>query len=472
VQFALSLEKYDMALHQPHPPGYLFYSFSLRAINWILKDPNWSMILLNILATILSGIFVFLSVEKLCCGLRISNARLLSAAGSLLYATNPITWFYTCVAEVYPVEAFFSSLVVYLLILSLEHPRLMLYTSAVLGISGGFRLTTEFFLLPPYLFVLWKTKRAALLNLGILILATASWVVPSGILAGGLDIYCRRVFNQFFRTGTATSVFAASPKTTSYFVTVLIRTFQAITIPGLVILLSRIRKFSPNLVPKFLLLFPLPPLLFFTFVNLSKDGYFLLVVPAITVLVVTVLAKICSSRLTMRVLLLSIALNMLTFYFPHPPGTEKLSTSALGRILDTLESPNRAEILNRNSLFAEFMKTVARLKQGKALFIVTEVAYPDFRLLMYYFPDDVTVFPSSSPGLKKSWALIAEKRQAIRKQSTLNLDRSIRTLFFVSSSPGPNWMSSFQISSVDYWFAQRQHVPKEFQIEFFTFVKQ
>jgi hypothetical protein len=461
-----------MALHQPHPPGYLFYSFSLRAINWILKDPNWSMILLNIIATILSSIFVFLSIEKLCSEFPVSSRRLLSAAGSFLYVTHPVTWFHSCVAEVYPIEAFFSSLVLYLLILSLERPQLILYVSAVMGICGGFRLTTEFFLLPPYLYVLCKTKRSVLLNLGILIIATASWVIPSGILAGGLDVYFRRVFNQLFRTATATSMFAETPKTTSYLVTILFRMLQTVTIPAFMILLVRIRKLSFNLIPKFLPLFIVPPLLFFTLIHFPKDGYLLLVIPATTVIVVSVLAKICTSRLTIRVVLLSIVINILIFCFPYRPTYEELRNSTLARALYTLSSPNRFEIVNQNSMLAEFAEAVKNLSQGKALFIVSEVAFPDFRLLMYYFPDDLTVFPSSSPGLKKSWALIAEKRQAIRRQSTLTIDKSIRTLFFVSTKPAPVWMSSFRILGTEYWFAQRQHVPKEFKIESFTFVKE
>ena len=29
VSFALSLENYDIRLHQPHPPGYFLYSYTL-----------------------------------------------------------------------------------------------------------------------------------------------------------------------------------------------------------------------------------------------------------------------------------------------------------------------------------------------------------------------------------------------------------------------------------------------------------
>jgi len=40
VQFALALKEYDVAKHQPHPPGYILYVGLGRLLNSFLHDPT------------------------------------------------------------------------------------------------------------------------------------------------------------------------------------------------------------------------------------------------------------------------------------------------------------------------------------------------------------------------------------------------------------------------------------------------
>src|SRR5688500_19372140 len=56
VQFALALKEYDVAKHQPHPPGYILYVGLGRMVNWILDDATAAYV---VLAVVFSGATTF-----------------------------------------------------------------------------------------------------------------------------------------------------------------------------------------------------------------------------------------------------------------------------------------------------------------------------------------------------------------------------------------------------------------------------
>src|SRR4030042_1988465 len=50
VQFALALEKYNIAVHQPHPPGYFLYVMLGRFLNLFIKDANSTFVFISLIA--------------------------------------------------------------------------------------------------------------------------------------------------------------------------------------------------------------------------------------------------------------------------------------------------------------------------------------------------------------------------------------------------------------------------------------
>ena len=42
VQFALATRSFDIARHQPHPPGYILYVGWGRLLTWLTGDPNFA----------------------------------------------------------------------------------------------------------------------------------------------------------------------------------------------------------------------------------------------------------------------------------------------------------------------------------------------------------------------------------------------------------------------------------------------
>ncbi|PWT93141.1 MAG: hypothetical protein C5B54_02320, partial [Acidobacteria bacterium] len=223
VQFALSLESFDVSKHQPHPPGYLLYSYSLRALNLFWRDPNLTMITLNIAATLGACIFLALLISEL------TYDRFLAFFSAVLYATNPIVWMYGCVAEIYAVEGFFVALIMYSLFASLRRPTFILWSSFLMAVAGGFRPSTEGFLLPIYIAFLARAQ-TRLLCVSILICANLAWLIPLMLLTGGPAHYFEILTRQALVTAQIQDLSTRD---------ILLRLMQAISIPVLIAIFLR-----------------------------------------------------------------------------------------------------------------------------------------------------------------------------------------------------------------------------------------
>lgn len=62
-QFDRAVSDFDIARHQPHPPGYPLWVLALRALSPILNNPNRAQILLAVLFT-LAGLAFFRAVAR------------------------------------------------------------------------------------------------------------------------------------------------------------------------------------------------------------------------------------------------------------------------------------------------------------------------------------------------------------------------------------------------------------------------
>src|SRR5437870_4376668 len=142
VQFALALEKYDVYLHQPHPPGYFVYVMLGKLINLFFHDANSSFLLLSLIGSGLTVVAVyylgFIIFDR--------ETGLWAAAFAL---TSPLLWYYGELALTYAVAAFFNTWIAILCWRLLQKESRSLYLSAViLGITGGIRQDVLIFLFP------------------------------------------------------------------------------------------------------------------------------------------------------------------------------------------------------------------------------------------------------------------------------------------------------------------------------------
>ncbi|HSE41308.1 MAG TPA: DUF2723 domain-containing protein [Acidobacteriota bacterium] len=193
---------------------------------------------MNIAATILGCFFIYLVVYELTDGIDKNRKCLFAVATAAIYATNPIVWFYGCVSEIYAVESFLVASLIYLLVLSKKRRSLLPLTSIMFGLAGGVRLTTELFLLPAYLLVLWgSNKRILITSLLCFVVSNLLWFIPVVYFSDGLVIYLNALFSQGTRESEITAGFDSENVLEIFLLLI-----QAVTIPVLVMLLSRFRK--------------------------------------------------------------------------------------------------------------------------------------------------------------------------------------------------------------------------------------
>src|SRR5262247_3191429 len=99
VQFALALREFDVAKHQPHPPGYLLYVLLGRLLNAWFGDPTFAYVGLAMLFSAGTTFVVFWLGKRL-------YDRAVATAAALLLAVSPLFWFYGSVGLTYAGEAF------------------------------------------------------------------------------------------------------------------------------------------------------------------------------------------------------------------------------------------------------------------------------------------------------------------------------------------------------------------------------
>jgi len=192
VQFALALEKYDVYLHQPHPPGYFLYVMAGKLLDHFIQDANTSFVAMSVVASGLTVIAIYYLARA------IFNENTAWWAGWLA-VTSPLLWFYGEVALSYIVAAFFNAWIALLCWQLLHSERKRAYLSAVLlGIGGGIRQDLLMFLFPLWIFCIatleWRKFVTALVILGVTV---AGWFVPMLLISGGRERYFAAV-NQFW----------------------------------------------------------------------------------------------------------------------------------------------------------------------------------------------------------------------------------------------------------------------------------
>ena len=90
-QFVLALEKFDVTVHQPHPPGYFLYVILGRVIHFFIDDGNAVFVSVSVF---FSGL-TMVAVYRL--GKELFDTKT-GAIAALLALTSPNVWFHGEVA--------------------------------------------------------------------------------------------------------------------------------------------------------------------------------------------------------------------------------------------------------------------------------------------------------------------------------------------------------------------------------------
>ncbi len=204
AEFTLAIREYNVALSQPHAPGYFLYVMMGRLVNCFVGDPHASLVWLSVLGG--SGLVALLYVV----GVEMFGRRV-GWVAALFGMTSPQVWFHSCVALMYVVDGFLVCLAVLCCWRALR--RACCWADAImigslLAIIGGIRPQTVPGLVPLVAYVFWRSPRQRLAKLAGALCVCASgtlvWLAPMVRMSGGWAAYVD-LFHRHF-TVTATGV--------------------------------------------------------------------------------------------------------------------------------------------------------------------------------------------------------------------------------------------------------------------------
>ena len=292
ANYALAVRDfYNVAFHQPHPPGYPLYVFFARALNGLFHDANRALVVEGILwsalavgCTVVLGKFLF-------------GRGLALLAGLLLVCTVGF-WGYGEVAYPYVALAGETASLALLTQLVLRaRASAIVPLGIVWAISLGVRWDGAIFCTPLWLWALWRVSwRWRVLSLAVAAAIVMAWAVPMIVLSGGWDVY-RQALAASLQVWSPQSAyvvgdFASGGDTqATYNLNFLINYLREMLGVGLLLVLYLVgKRFGPAKLAsdqrsRFLVLWVAPPLLVYVFAHLGEPGYVLSLAPAAALMI-------------------------------------------------------------------------------------------------------------------------------------------------------------------------------------------
>jgi hypothetical protein len=410
VQFALALHEFDIAKHQPHPPGYLLYVLLGRLLNAWLGDPTFAYVGLAMLFSAGTTFVVFWLGRRL-------YDRVTATAAAALLAVSPLFWFYGSVGLTYAGEAFGASLIAWYAYGALQgSPRALYLGALALGLMGGMRQSILVLLCP-----LWVG--CALLGIrslprlitagGVLIASVLSWFLPMLWLTGGVAAYARASAQLYDSVVLRTSVFEGSLDVTlaqaRYLAESVIVGLGPLALAMFALpLYARRRGWRRE--EWFLLAWIAPPAAFYTLIHFGQAGYVLTFLPALVLLLSRALVDTVAAgtdrlrrpnwrwALTTAVLVPMLLVNTSFFVSarPQPREFENRSGEAWrwrvrDEFHDWIMSRTVAALREHEAVMRTYVDTIRAVYEPSDTVLVTEIgnprSYPWLRHAMFYLPE-------------------------------------------------------------------------------------
>jgi hypothetical protein len=193
INFALGVRQFDVARHQPHPPGYPVYMAVAKAVNAFGPAEAASLSLVGICAASLS-IFALIALFT-----RLEPAsRPLCFLAAVLTLTAPLYWF-TAGRPLSDATGLAAAVAVQAMILAAGSSRALTIAAFLAGLSTGIRSQVAWLTLPLLLLAHLRRRGglADAMRLGLAVLAGAlAWLVPLVVVSGGTAAYVHAVFSQ------------------------------------------------------------------------------------------------------------------------------------------------------------------------------------------------------------------------------------------------------------------------------------
>jgi len=214
INFALGLHQFDVAQHQPHPPGYPVFIVIGRLVNAVSSSEARALSFVSMV----SGALALLAVGPLFARWTSGDARGSPAlVGPLIVASTPIFWM-TAARPLSDMAGLAAVLGVQLLTMRATSPAGFAAAAFCAGMAAGIRSQVVWLTLPLLAAALFAQRRDRSRSLsaaiGGVMLGGLAWGVPLVLLSGGPAAYIRALTSQGAEdfTGVAMLVTQPSPR--------------------------------------------------------------------------------------------------------------------------------------------------------------------------------------------------------------------------------------------------------------------
>ena len=405
ANFALAMAHIDIAMHRPHPPGYVGYVIAARALDTIIRSPNTSLVVWNIVATSLAAVvllaFFWRSPEL------DGRDRRAGLAGVAILLSSPMLWFYGEIAEIYPSELLVTLLVAYCAWrASLGEHRWMFWCAPALAGAMLFKLSAAVFIFPLVAYA-WSRqtpatrRRSAALTLG---LTGGAAVVLLGLQPDLVSV----IWDQFAAATSGSRLVGSNTGTPGLALnrnlrltfTAAISAFGVVNCIALLIWAAADRRLRV-IDGRFAWLWFIPWLLLLTAVHIGRPGYLLPLLP-LTCLVLGDFYARRGTALMVALIVAQAAFNVAQFAVLRPMSAEMMGGQRLYRDKTLLQRaasdlqdvtvPTAFTIRQSDRDVRALRALIQAECPSQSLVVVAGSAPVDWRRILWYFPRATAIY--------------------------------------------------------------------------------
>ena len=198
INFALGVRDFDIARHQPHPPGYPLFILAAKAVHAVGPSEARALSLVSVCGgavAVFGCLWLFRALDR-----RRVPGQPFALLASLLVVTCPLFWL-TAARPLSDTAGLAAALAVQALTISVSSTTGLTCAAAAAGLAGGVRSQVVWLTLPLVLLTVARLPRGdrarglagSVFGYGI---GALSWFVPLVVVSGGPRAYWSAFMNQ------------------------------------------------------------------------------------------------------------------------------------------------------------------------------------------------------------------------------------------------------------------------------------
>lgn len=212
INFALGIRDFDVAQHQPHPPGYPLYMVAAKLLHLVGLSEVHALSLLAVLAGG-CGVYACMALFEAIDRRRLDDPRTWLAV--LLVAASPLYWI-TAARPLSDTVGLAAALGVQALLVSAPTGHAVVIAAFLAAFAAGIRSQVVWLTLPLLLFAILgrpssERARTAVTSAVAYAFGGLAWFVPLVVVSGGPAAYARVFYSQGAEDLTGVAMLATTP---------------------------------------------------------------------------------------------------------------------------------------------------------------------------------------------------------------------------------------------------------------------